>query len=145
MRTRLNDVGSIAGIALFSLIATTSPGPAAAMSAGAQPAMMHVGQTNVYRVDTAGDPLNGRRLFLENNCYICHGGRGGGGMCPSLRATRPDKNDVRDAVLNGTRSGMPSFARLLTDLDIADLAAYIKSMRSANEPVFNEWWLPLPQ
>ncbi|HEV7823005.1 MAG TPA: c-type cytochrome, partial [Burkholderiales bacterium] len=27
----------------------------------------------------------GRRLFIQFNCYGCHGGRAGGGMGPSLR------------------------------------------------------------
>ncbi|HET7879587.1 MAG TPA: cytochrome c, partial [Acetobacteraceae bacterium] len=89
----------------------------------------------------AGDPVNGRKLFLETNCYICHGGRGGGGMCPSLRDSRPDAGDVADAVLNGKPQGMPSFAALLSNLDVNDLAAYIHSLRSNNEPTFVEWWL----
>jgi cytochrome c553 len=36
---------------------------------------------------------------------------------------------------------MPSFAALLSNSDIADIAAYIHSLRSNNEPTFVEWWL----
>jgi mono/diheme cytochrome c family protein len=137
---------SINGLALLSLVVLAAPRPTeAAMPIAMQPASVHADTSNVHRIDNAGNPVNGRRLFLENNCYICHGGRGGGGMCPSLRDNRPDASDVADAVLNGEPQGMPSFARLLTDADVADIAAYINSLRSANEPTFVEWWLPLPK
>jgi len=91
-----------------------------------------------------GNAVNGRKLFLKNNCYICHGGRGGGGMCPSLREDRPDEDDVRQAVLNGTRSGMPSFRAFVTSQDVQDLAAYIESLRSNREPTFTHWWEAVP-
>jgi mono/diheme cytochrome c family protein len=91
-----------------------------------------------------GDRINGRKLFLKNNCYICHGGRGGGGMCPSLRDDSPNEDDVQKAVLNGTASGMPSFRRFVTDQDVQDLAAYIKSLRSNQEPTFTHWWEAIP-
>jgi cytochrome c551 len=86
------------------------------------------------------DPINGRRLFLKMNCYGCHGGRCGGGMCPSLRDGDFDENAIRD----GTESGMPSFENLLTDEEIDDLAAYIESMRTDREPTFTHWWEPVP-
>ena len=128
-------------LAVLSLVAMAAPRAAEAMSVLAHPGKAH-GAINVLRVDNNGDPIKGRRLFLENNCYICHGGRGGGGMCPSLRDSRPDAGDVADAVLNGKPQGMPSFAALLSNLDVNDLAAYIHSLRSQTEPTFNEWWLP---
>jgi cytochrome c oxidase cbb3-type subunit 3 len=146
MRTGLNQAGSFMGLAFLSLISVATTGRnAAAMPAAVHSQAVHAGATIARKVDTAGDPINGRKLFLANNCYICHGGRGGGGMCPSLRDDRPNQNDVADALLNGKPSGMPSFARLLTNFDIADLAAYIKSMRSGTEPTFTEWWLPPPR
>ena len=135
----MRPIARLSSLALLSLIALGPPGAAEAMSLAAP--TVHVGRANLHRIDTAGDPVNGRKLFLENNCYICHGGRGGGGMCPSLRDSRPDAGDVADAVLNGKPQGMPSFAALLSDLDVNDLAAYIHSLRSNNEPTFVEWWL----
>ena len=88
-----------------------------------------------------GDPINGRKVFLKANCYICHGGRGGGGMCPSLREDRPDdKNVVRD----GTSSGMPAFENILTDREIEDVIAYIQTLRTNQEPTFTHWWEAVP-
>ena len=88
-----------------------------------------------------GDPINGRKVFLKANCYICHGGRAGGGMCPSLRENRPDdKNVVRD----GTSSGMPAFENILTDREIEDVMAYIQTLRTNQEPTFTHWWEAVP-
>jgi mono/diheme cytochrome c family protein len=89
-----------------------------------------------------GDFVNGRKMFLKNNCYICHGGRGGGGMCPSLRADKPDAGDVVEVVNGGTESGMPSFRRVMTQQEIRDVAAYIQTLRTSREPTFTHWWEP---
>jgi cytochrome c551 len=94
--------------------------------------------------DTNGDPVSGRKVFLRENCYICHGGRAGGGMCPSLRDSRPDEGDVEEFVLNGSPSGMPSFRARVTAQEIRDLAAYFKTLRSPEEPTFTHWWEAVP-
>ena len=99
-----------------------------------------VGFSGVARGDN-GNPVRGRKVFLKANCYICHGGRGGGGMCPSLRETRPDDKNV---VRNGTPSGMPAFENILTDREIEDVMAYIQSLRTSREPTFTHWWEAVP-
>ena len=94
--------------------------------------------------DQPPGPLNaageGRRVFLENNCYGCHGGRGGGGMGPNLRGGLDIK--VEDAV-HGLPGGMPRF-RNLTDNDVSNLKAYFRSLRTPAEPTFTHWWEPIP-
>src|SRR5215210_5251544 len=57
--------------------------------------------------DEGGSPIEGRRIYMRENCYICHGGFAGGGMCPTLRDPRPGVSKVREVVRNGTRNGMP--------------------------------------
>ena len=94
--------------------------------------------------DGNGNPINGRKVFLRENCYICHGGRAGGGMCPSFRDDPPDESDVEDFVLNGSRTGMPSFRGRVTSQEIADIAAYFQTLRSAQEPTFTHWWEAVP-
>jgi mono/diheme cytochrome c family protein len=146
MRPVLRDFASAAWLTFLPMIAVASmqPSKAVAMPVGAHTQLMHAGTVDVHRVDSTGDPIAGRRLFLENNCYICHGGRGGGGMCPSLRDDRPNVSVVTTTLENGTPSGMPSFAQLLTIPDMEDLAAYIDSLRSNNEPTFTHWWEAVP-
>ena len=88
-----------------------------------------------------GNPIEGRKVFLRDNCYSCHGDRAQGAICPSLREDPPDESDVRDAVEEGRPNGMPPFPDL-TERDHEDLAAYFESLGTANEPTFTHWWEP---
>ena len=93
--------------------------------------------------DNDGNPIEGRRIYMRENCYGCHGGFAGGGMCPSLRDPRPDDDEVREVVRNGTPNGMPPFPEL-TEVDIQNLCAYFQSLRTPEEPTFTHWWEPVP-
>ena len=90
--------------------------------------------------DDKGNAKIGRAIFVRDNCSICHGGRAGGGMGPNLRDDRPNDDDIEEAVLNGTRTGMPSYRGLLNDRQIEHLIAYIRSLGDDDEPVFTHWW-----
>jgi cytochrome c551 len=92
--------------------------------------------------DGKGDAVNGRKIYLRENCYGCHGGRVGGGMCPSFRDDPPDESDVRHAVEDGTPTGMPSFRGRVTRTEMEDIAAYFQTLRSVREPTFTHWWEP---
>lgn len=61
-------------------------------------------------------------------------------MGPNIRDDRPNDNRIADAVLNGRPTGMPSFRGLVSAQDIENLIAYIRSLRSNDEPVFTHWW-----
>jgi cytochrome c551 len=93
--------------------------------------------------DNGGSPVEGRRVFLANNCYGCHGGRAGGGMCPNFRDNKPQQDEVEKAVREGKPAGMPAFPNL-TDQDIQNVAAYFQSLRTPAEPTFTHWWEPVP-
>ena len=94
--------------------------------------------------DDDGNPIEGRRIFVKENCYSCHGGFAGGAMCPSLRVDRPDESDVEKVIEEGTENGMPPFPHLNNDRDIENLAAYFQSLRTRREPTFFHWWEPVP-
>lgn len=94
--------------------------------------------------DGDGNPIEGRRIFVRENCYSCHGGFAGGLMCPSLREDRPDESDVRDVIEEGTENGMPPFPHLDNERDIENLAAYFGTLRTRCEPTFFHWWEPVP-
>jgi mono/diheme cytochrome c family protein len=64
-------------------------------------------------------------------------------MCPNLRDNRPDLDDVREVIRQGTPTGMPPFPQL-SDVDIANLAAYFRSLRTPAEPTFTHWWEATP-
>jgi mono/diheme cytochrome c family protein len=134
MRVKFNLLAA-AGVLLLS-IATVL---ASALPESTAPASTAI----AYSGDDDGDPREGRRIFLRENCYGCHGGRAGGGMCPSLREERPDDDEVRKVVRNGTPNGMPPFPQL-TERDIQNLAAYFDTLRHDDEPTFTHWWEPFP-
>lgn len=87
------------------------------------------------------DPValqDGRRLFDWYNCSGCHGGHAGGGMGPSLRdpvwlyGNRDDQ--IFDSIAEGRSKGMPAWGTKIPKEQIWELVAYIKSMRTPQEP-----------
>jgi cytochrome c oxidase cbb3-type subunit 3 len=87
------------------------------------------------------DPValqDGRRLFNWYNCSGCHGGHAGGGMGPSLRdsvwlyGSRDDQ--IFDTIAHGRSKGMPAWGTKIPEDQIWELVAYIKSMRTPEEP-----------
>lgn len=81
---------------------------------------------------------DGRRLFNWYNCSGCHGGHAGGGMGPSLRdqvwiyGNRDDQ--IYDSIAQGRSKGMPAWGSKIPETQIWKLVAYIKSMRTPQEP-----------
>jgi cytochrome c oxidase cbb3-type subunit 3 len=80
----------------------------------------------------------GRQLFVQFNCSGCHGGRAGGGMGPSLRDVDwiygSTDAQIFDTIVQGRAHGMPSWGTKLTSDQVWMLTAYIKSLRTPNEP-----------
>jgi cytochrome c oxidase cbb3-type subunit 3 len=80
----------------------------------------------------------GRRLFTGFNCSGCHGDHAGGGMGPSLRDEDwlygSTDAQIFSSIAEGRAHGMPSWQSKLTEDQTWRLVAYIKSMRTRNEP-----------
>jgi len=89
----------------------------------------------------------GRRLYLANNCYGCHGGRAGGGdfgfRAPEFRGEGAELGDLTEVLREGGEGGMPAYPNL-TVTDINNLYAYFQSLRTPAEPTFNDWWEAVP-
>jgi len=90
-----------------------------------------------------GPAEEGRRVYLRENCYACHGGRSGGGMGPNFRSERPEAGDLGEVVREGAEGGMPAYPTL-TAADIANLGAYFRTLRTTSEPTFTHWWETVP-
>ena len=79
-----------------------------------------------------GDVANGKRLYLAQGCFTCHGRSGQGGAlngpAPSLAKTEmPFDGFV--AELRDPANDMPAYSKaLLSDQDIADIYAYVESL-----------------
>lgn len=88
-----------------------------------------------------GDPVatqEGRQLFVWFNCAGCHGTHGGGGMAPSLRDQvwlfGDDDAHIFASIAQGRGSGMPAWGTKIPEEQIWKIVAYIKSMRTKEEP-----------
>ena len=92
---------------------------------------------NPYSHDAAA-LADGRELFVRMNCSGCHGGRAGGGMGPSLR----DEDwmygntdaQIFSTISEGRAHGMPAWGTKLTTDQVWKLVAYVKSLRTPEEP-----------
>jgi len=95
------------------------------------------GPSNPYASDRTA-MAEGRQLFVYFNCSGCHGGRAGGGMGPSLRDEDwlfGNKDaQIFSSIAEGRAHGMPSWHKQLTPDQTWKLVAYIKSLRTRNEP-----------
>ncbi len=85
----------------------------------------------------------GRRAWLKYNCYGCHGANGAGGMGPNIQ--HQEAGDVSSA-MNGDakEGGMISFTGIATSTDAKNIAAYLGSIGTKNEPTWVDWWNPVP-
>jgi mono/diheme cytochrome c family protein len=92
-----------------------------------------------------GDAANGKRLFLANACFTCHGrvGQGGAynGPAPILANTALPFDGFKGQIRNPVND-MPAFSSAnLSDKDIADIYAFVRSLpgpRSAKDiPILN--------
>jgi len=94
--------------------------------------------TNPYSQQDRAALVQGRRYFIDFNCYGCHGGHGGGGMGPSLRDPvwiyGNSDAQVFDSIAQGRSQGMPAWGTKLPEDQIWYLVAYIKSLGTSNEP-----------
>jgi mono/diheme cytochrome c family protein len=76
----------------------------------------------------SGREESGEKIFMQNNCFVCHGQQGFGGIGPSFR------NDpfllltdyVAGQILLG-RGVMPPFGAKLDDNQIAAVASYVRN------------------
>jgi mono/diheme cytochrome c family protein len=79
-----------------------------------------------------GDPVNGKRLYLADGCFECHGRAGQGGrfnyLTPSLaQIALPVDSFI--AFLREAPNDMPSFSeQVLSDKDAADIHAFLSSL-----------------
>jgi mono/diheme cytochrome c family protein len=76
-----------------------------------------------------GNVDNGKRLFLRNGCYQCHGYGGQGGAAGArLAQTKLPLAAFTAFVRNPAPGGMPPYrSKIMTDQELADVFTYIKT------------------
>jgi len=79
----------------------------------------------------AYDISEGKRLFEQWNCSGCHS-HGGGGMGPPLMDDEwiygSDPENIVATIVEGRPNGMPSFRARITNQQLWEIAAYVRSM-----------------
>ncbi|MGA8614309.1 MAG: cytochrome c [Xanthobacteraceae bacterium] len=85
-----------------------------------------------------GDAANGKRLYLADGCFTCHGRSGQGGAyntpAPILAHTAVPFDGFKGQVRNPIND-MPAFpSALLSDKDIADIYAFVESLPGPRSP-----------
>jgi mono/diheme cytochrome c family protein len=78
----------------------------------------------------AGDPARGKAGYLKQMCDACHGTVGQGSQYGPRLAPRPFPCEAFAHQVRMPRSSMPPFApRHLSDAELADIYAYVASIR----------------
>jgi len=86
----------------------------------------------------AGDAGNGKRIYLAVGCFTCHGRSGQGsaltGPAPILASTAMPFDGFKGQIRNPSNN-MPAYSdAVLSDKDIGDIYAYVKSLPGARSP-----------
>ena len=83
----------------------------------------------------AGNADNGKKLFMKENCYCCHGTAGQGGRDGArIAQTALNLQGLMRYVRRPT-GGMPAFTeKILSDRELTDIYAYLKSLPAAKAP-----------
>jgi mono/diheme cytochrome c family protein len=85
-----------------------------------------------------GDAANGKRIFLKEACFTCHGrvGEGGAynGPAPILAHTALPFDAFKGQIRNPIND-MPAFSSaVLSDKDIADIYAFVQTLPGPSSP-----------
>ena len=104
-------------------------------------AALAVGTPRLVRAEDnapSGDPVNGKRLYLADGCFECHGRAGQGGRfnypTPALaQIALPVDSFI--SFLREAPNDMPSFsAEVLSDKDAADIHAFLRTLPGPKSP-----------
>jgi cytochrome c oxidase cbb3-type subunit III len=115
--------------------ATTGVSPTTFVAGGGSPAHPSDAEFTIYERN-AFHLSEGKRYYEWYNCYSCHAA-GGGDIGPPLMDGEwrygGQIAQIRASILEGRPNGMPSFRTLLSDQQVMQIAAYVRSM-SGNVP-----------
>jgi len=84
--------------------------------------------------DTNASVARGRQTYTRVGCYQCHGYEAQGGAGPRL-APGPMPLEAISAFVRGTTGEMPAYGeKVLSDMDLADIYAFLTSVPRPKSP-----------
>ena len=103
-------------------------------------AALGVGAASIAAAQDApqGNATNGKRIFLADGCFTCHGRSGQGGAyngpAPVLAHTALPLEAFRGQIRNPVND-MPAYSdAVLSDKDISDIYAFVQSLPGSRSP-----------
>lgn len=86
----------------------------------------------------SGDAAKGKRIFLADGCFTCHGRSGQGGAyngpAPILAHTALPFDGFKGQLRNPAND-MPAYSdAVLSDQDVADIYAFVETLPGATSP-----------
>lgn len=83
----------------------------------------------------SGDVANGKRLFVKDGCYECHGYAGQGGFAGARIADIGLKAKGLIAYVRAPAGQMPAYKeKVISDRELTDIWAYLQSLPKAKPP-----------
>jgi mono/diheme cytochrome c family protein len=80
----------------------------------------------------AGDAANGKKLFLRDGCYECHGYAGQGGVAGARIAVIGPNPQGLIRYVRAPAGAMPAYTdKVITDQQLTDIHAYLQTMAKA--------------
>jgi mono/diheme cytochrome c family protein len=77
----------------------------------------------------AGDPANGKRLFVRNGCYQCHGYAGQGGAAGARIAPPPVNAQGLVRYVRKPAGAMPAYSdKVASEQELIDIWTYLRSL-----------------
>ena len=80
----------------------------------------------------AGDPVNGKRVYLADGCFTCHGriGEGGNyyGLTPILAKTQLPFEGFKQQLRDPVRVMPPFTEAVVSDKEAADIYAFLQTL-----------------
>ena len=80
----------------------------------------------------AGDAQNGKRLYIRDGCFQCHGYAGQGGRAGARIAAPKFTAQVLILYVRHPAGDMPAYTeKVLSDQELRDIFAYLKTLPAA--------------
>ena len=132
---RFSEKIMLRGISLLAAVAFGATACAIAQTQAQAQAQTQAQTQAPAQDEPRGDAGNGKRIYLAVGCFTCHGRSGQGGAyngpAPILASTAFPFDGFKGQIRNPSND-MPAYSdAVLSDKDIADIFAFVKSLPAA--------------